>query len=237
MAGDALEHIGEKAKTEKTLHQIEKKTKTNMSVPQNFMRKAVNSLDSGVVVHKTLFSWGNMRYDFEKSMSDLKHWTVSNESEGETVLTHTEKINKFLGCFKVTVQRHYIVDSRTYAVVRFSEHMDVKITIPFGVKLDKEQLQMLNLVNMDDRKIEKFRLKKMYGNVDYNTIYQRRNGFVYTMEKNLVSNAFIIGSKKTEIPIVIQATQRVTELETEGVTPMPQSSITSRIKREIVEIY
>ena len=115
--------------------------------------------------------------------------------------------------------------------------MDVKITIPFGVKLDKEQLQMLNLVNMDDRKITKFRLKKMRGNVDYNTIYQRRNGFVYTMEKNLVSNAFIIGSKKTEIPIVIQATQRVTELETEGVTPMPQSSITSRIKREIVEIY
>ena len=237
MAGGALEHIDAKAQTSKKWGQIEKKANTKTSMPQNMMRRAVNSVDSGVVVHKTLFSWGNMRYDFEKYMSDLKHWTVSNESEGETVLTHTEKINKFLGCFKVTVQRHYIVDSRTYAVVRFSEHMDVKITIPFGVKLDKEQLQMLNLVNMDDRKIEKFRLKKMYGNVDYNTIYQRRNGFVYTMEKNLVSNAFIIGSKKTEIPIVIQATQRVTELETEGVTPMPQSSITSRIKREIVEIY
>ena len=77
----------------------------------------------------------------------------------------------------------------------------------------------------------------MQGNVDYNTIYQRRNGLVYTKEKNLVSNVSVIGSKQTEIPIVVNATQRVTELETEGVSPMPQSSITHRIKREIVEIY
>lgn len=219
------------------LDRIEQKAKNPVGAPAHYLQKAANAVDSGVVVHRTLFSWGNMRYDFEKYMNDIKHWTVSNESEGETVLTYTEKINKYLGCFKVTVKRHYIVDSRTYAVRRFSEHMDVKITIPFGVKLNEDQLQMLNLVNMDNKQIDKFRLKKMQGNVDYNTIYQRRNGLVYTKEKNLVSNVSVIGSKQTEIPIVVNATQRVTELETEGVSPMPQSNITHRIKREIVEIY
>ena len=148
LASDALEHM-------------EKQSKVPAGTPSNYMRKAANAVDSGVVVHRALFAMGNMRYDFEQAMNDLRHWTVSNESEGETVLTHTEPVSKYLGCFKMTFQRHYIVDSYTYSVRRFSEHAEVKVTIPFGIKLNAEQLQMLNLVNMNDQDIEKFRLKKL----------------------------------------------------------------------------
>ena len=206
---------------------------------EKFIRKAANAVDSGVVVHKALFAMGNMRYDFEQAMTDLKHWSVSNESEGETVLTHTQSVSRYLGCFKMTFQRHYIVDSETYAVRRFSEHAEVKVTIPFGIKLDADQLQMLNLVNMDEKRIEKFRLRKLRGTVDYNTIYQRvpEGGKVYTLEKNMIVDAHIIGSKKAEIPLLIKATQRVTGLQTEDVKPLTNSQITHRIKREIVEIY
>ena len=213
------------------LDRMEKKSK------EKFMRKAANAVDSGVVVHRTLFALGNMRYDFEQALTDYRHWTVSNESEGETVLTHTEKISRYLGCFQMVFTRHYIVDSRTYAVRRFSEHADVKITIPFGIKLNADQLEMLNLINMSDQQIEKFRLQKMTGHIDYNTIYQRRDGLVYTLEKNMKTNALILGSKKTEIPVLIKATQRVTDLQTSGVQPLTESQITRRVKREIVEIY
>ena len=204
---------------------------------EKYMRRAVNAVDSGVVVHLALFAMGNMRYDFEQTMNDTRHWEVTNESEGETVLTHTQSVSKYLGCFKMTLKRHYILDSRTYAVRRFSEHADVQITIPFGVKLNADQLQMLNLINMSDQQIEKFRLQKMRGSVDYNTIYQRQNGKLYIQEKNLTSNSFILGSKKAEIPIQIRATQRVTGLQTTGVKPLSKSQITRRVKREIVEIY
>ena len=170
-------------------------------------------------------------------MNDTKHWTVSNENEGETVLTHTQKVSRYLGCFVMTFKRHYIVDSKTYSVRRFSEHAEVKVTIPFGIKLTAEQLQMLNLVNMSEKHIEKFRLKKLRGSVDYNTLYQRRNGHVYILEKNMLANTLILGSKKAEIPLVIKATQRVTSLETENVKPLTKSHITKRLKREIVEIY
>jgi len=153
------------------------------------------------------------------------------------VLTHTQKINRYLGCFQLTYKRHYIVDSENYAVRRFSEHAEIKITIPFGVKLNADQLQMLNLLNMDDQRIEKFRLKKMNGKIDYNTIYQRRNGQVYTLEKNMHIDANILGSKKAEIPISVKATQRVTSLQTEDVQPMPASQIPRRVARQIVEIY
>ncbi len=204
---------------------------------QKFMRKAINAVDSGVIVHRTLFALGNIRYDFEKAMGDLRHWSVSNESEGETVLTHTEKTSKYLGCFQVVIQRHYILDSYTYTVLRFSEHADVKITIPFGVKLNADQLQMLNIINMNEQQISKFRLKKMRGSIDYNTLYQRQDGHLYIQEKNMLTHAFIIGSKKAEIPIVIKATQRVTSLKTQDVQPLQRSQMTRRIQREIVEIY
>ncbi len=219
------------------LERMEKQSKAPAGTPNNYMRKAANAVDSGVVVHRALFAMGNMRFDFEQAMNDLRHWTVSNESEGETVLTHTQTVSKYLGCFKMTFQRHYIVDSRTYSVHRFSEHAEVKVTIPFGIKLNAEQLQMLNLVNMNDQDIEKFRLKKLRGNIDLNTIYQRRDGQVYTLEKNMLINAFILGSKKAEIPLVIKATQRVTGLQTQDVKPLKPSQITRRLKREIVEIY
>ena len=217
-----------------TIERIEKQSTGQQG---HSMRRAINAVDSGVVIHKTLFALGNMRYDFEEAMNDIRHWTVSNESEGETVLTHTQKISKYLGCFQLTFQRHYIVDSHTYAVVRFSEHAEVKVTIPFGYKLNQDQLQLLNLFSMSDEQINKFRLRKLRGTIDYNTIYQRRDGKLYILEKNMYSNSFIIGSKGVEIPIVIKATQRVTGLQTEGVKPLTPAQVTRRVKREIVEIY
>lgn len=214
-----------------SIERLEKKSK------EKFMRKAAYAVDSGVVVHRTLFGMGNMRYDFEQAMSDLRHWSISNESEGETVLTHTQKINKYLGCFKMTISRHYIVDSYSYAVRRFSEHAEVRITIPFGVKLNPDQLLFLNLLNMEEEQIEKFRLRKMRGKVDFNTIYQRVDGLVYPLEKNMVANMFIIGSKDMEIPIFVKATQRVTDLHTKDVKALKKNEITTRVAREIVEIY
>ena len=233
LASDALERMEQKSAPK--------------GAPANTLRKAANAVDSGVVVHRALFAIGNMRYDFEQAMSDTKHWTVSNESEGETVLTHTQSVSKYLGCFKMTFQRHYIVDSRTYEVRRFSEHAEVKVFIPFGIKLNADQLQMLNLVNMSENSIEKFRLKRLRGTVDLNTIYQRRPVTsvtsassaerVYILEKNMICDAHILGSKKAEIPLIIKATQRVTDLKTENVKPLSPSQITHRVRREIVEIY
>ncbi len=225
LAGNMLERLESQGK------------KSSKNSHSHMLRRAANAVDSGVVVHRALFALGNMRYDFEQTMTDTRHWTVTNESEGETVLTHTQTVSRYLGFFKMTFRRHYIVDSESFAVIRFSEQAEVKVTIPFGIKLNADQLQMLNLVNMSEKNIEKFRLKKLRGNVSLNTIYQRQNGHVYTLEKNMVVNARILGSKKAEIPMVIKATQRVTNLETENVRPLTPSQITKRVPREIVEIY
>ena len=200
------------------------------------LRKMATAVDSGVVVHKSLWAAGNIRFDFEDNVDELKRWTVSNESEGETVLTHIEKHNYF-GVAKFTMTRHYILDSESLSVRRFSEQLDVHINIPFGYKLNADQLQLLNLLNMSDKQIEKFRLRKADAMVKLNTIYQQRDGHLYILEKNLQTDARILGAKQIEIPLNVRATQRVTSLKTDNVEPMKKSQMTKRVKREIVEIF
>ena len=90
---------------------------------------------------------------------------------------------------------------------------------------------------MGDRQIEKFRLKKMRASIDYNTLYQRVDDKVYYLEKNMTTDAIIIGSKDAEIPIQVRGTQRVTGLQTKDVKPLTPSQITRRVERKIVEIY
>ena len=203
---------------------------------KNNLRKAVNAVDSGVVTHKALFAIGNIRQDFEKSMSDLKHWSVSNESEHETVLTHVEKKNIF-GIYKHAFYRNYIVDSDTYEVLRFSERAEFAVNIPFGYKLNKDQLQLLNLLNMSDGEITKFRLRKARAVITLNTIYQKRDGHLYIQEKNLHTDAHILGTKKMEIPVQLWATQRVITMEKDGIKPMKRWEMNNRVRREIVPIY
>ncbi len=200
------------------------------------MRKAAAAIDSGVVVHQGLWALGNVRYDFEKSMDDIRHWEVTNESEGETVLTHTEKHN-YMGFFKIEFQRHYIIDSDTYRIRRFSEEASAQVSIPFGYKVKGLNLDMLNLLNMSNESIEKFRLRRANAHVRLNTIYQFSDGHLYPKEKNLVADALITSTKRTDIPLNIRATQRVTRLQTTNVTPMTPLQMTKRVKRQIVELY
>ena len=219
------------------LERMDQSKKMPAKAPKHMMRRAVNSIDSGAVVHRELFGISDVRYDFQKEMNDLKHWKVSNESEQETVLTYTQKMTKYLGFFRMVYQHHYIIDSRTYSILRFSVHAEVKVTIPFGYKLNADQLQLLNLMNMGQEHLDKFRMRKLRATADMNTIYQRVDGKLYVKEKNMNINSTIIGSRKKEVPIHVRATQHVTNLQTKEVTPLRRDQITRRIERQIVEIY
>lgn len=213
------------------------------------MRKATTAIDSGVVVHRTLWSMGNIVYDFANTMKDVNHWQVGNENEGETVLTYTEKQN-ILGIFVYRMKRHYILASDDLHVLRFAERAHLEFNIPFGYKVKPHEMQMLNLLNMDERKIENYRIRKMHADISLNTIYQVRDGHLYTLEKNMHSDATIIGKRKDRkpsgrgtvttpdtIPLTIRATQRVTTLRTRDVQPLTRQQMRTRIPRTIVPIY
>ncbi len=199
------------------------------------LRQAANEVDSGVVVHQVLWT-RDIKHAFAKRMEDPRHWKVSNENEGETVLTYTEKKN-YLGLFKYEFNSHFIIHSNTYSVLRFSEDIKMEVNIPFGYKVKGEELAYLNLLNVSGEEITKFRIRKLRGNIKMNTIYQRVNGMLCPREKNLVADANIVGTKKAEIPIHVRATQHVTNTQTVGVQPLREDQLINRVKREIVPIY
>lgn len=202
----------------------------------NKLKAAAHEVDSGTIVHKSLWASRKIQEQFENSMNDVRHWEVTHENEGETVLTHTEKHN-FMGIFKIEIRSHYIVHSDTYTLRRFSEECNAQINIPFGYKLKEHDLQLLNLLNVDDQAIEKFRLRKVQAHVRMNTILQRKNGKNYIKERNLQADALLTGSKKAEIPLNVRATQRVTEVKTDNIQPLTRRQMTQRVQREIVPIY
>ncbi len=199
-------------------------------------RKYAAAIDSGVAVHSMLFQIGDVRYDLESTMHDYKHWTVVSESPTEMILSHKEGKN-YLGIFKWNITRNYVVNPKTYAIIRLSEHLTMDVNIPFGKRLKGQELLLLNLLNMSEQQYEKFRLRKGHLDCTLTTRYQRRNGQIYILEKNLKTDANIVGTKDRVIPIHFRAGQRVTGFETQGVKPLKRSQITTRFPRQIVEIF
>ncbi|MBR4520356.1 MAG: hypothetical protein IKO63_02985, partial [Paludibacteraceae bacterium] len=135
-------------------------------------------------------------------------------------------------------------------VLRFAERAHVELNIPFGYKVKAHEMQMLNLLNMGDKQIEQYRIRKVHADISLNTLYQERNGQLYTLEKNMKSNATIIGKRKDRkptgrgmveskdtIPLNIRATQRVTTLQTKDVQSLTVKQMRRRVPRTIVPIY
>lgn len=196
----------------------------------------VAAADSGVAVHTTLFKIGNARYDMEKTMQDYRHWKVAAESPNELILSHTEGKN-YLGIFKWNITRNYVLNPKTYALIRLSEHLVMDVNIPFGKRLKGQELLLLNLLNMSESQYEKFRLRKGHLDCTLLTTYQRQGGKLYILEKTMKTDALITGTKDRVIPIHFKAGQRVTSIETHGVKPMKKNEITRRFTRRIVEIF
>lgn len=198
-------------------------------------RRMAVEMDSGVVVHKSLWAIGNVRYDFEEDMKDQRNWTISRESESETVLTHREHKN-YIGIVKYEYLRHYIVDSETYELKRFSMEMTMQVSIPFGYKLKPGELELLNMINMDEQQINKFRLRHANARVRVNTLYIKQGEHLYPQERNMETTALLTSTKKQELPVKIKATQRVTQIQTNGVQLWNRTP-SKRIRRENVTIY
>ena len=199
------------------------------------LRKTANAVDSGLLVHKGLFYIGDVKSAFEQYKDSRKGWVVTNESENELVLTHTDKKN-ILGIFVYTLREHFIVDSYDYALLRYSVQGEVQISIPFGYKLKGDELALLNLLNMDEEEIVKFRLRKVKMVLQLNQLYREQDAKRYQSEKNVVMSALITGTKKTEIPIAVSATQRVTGMEINDVQPFKASELSPRVVRQLVPI-
>lgn len=147
----------------------------------------IEKIDAGSLMHKYLWG-GSYKQMFDKLAEKPKHWSVSKENNDITVLTYKETRN-ILGIFKLTMTVNYIIDAFNYSISRISEEAIVYFNIPFGYKLNKDELSVVNLLSISGQDIEHFRLKRGTVNFRRNVIFTKTtDNTLRVKEKNLTFN-------------------------------------------------
>lgn len=147
----------------------------------------IQKIDAGSLMHKYLWG-GNTKQMFDKLMEKPKNWSVTKENNDVTVLTYTETRN-LLGIIKITAKVNYIIDAFNYSIRRISEEAVVSFNIPFGYKLNKDELSVMNLLSIAGEDIEHFRLKRGTINFKRNVIFTPSNyNSLRVKEKTMVFN-------------------------------------------------
>ena len=165
------------SRAEENLEEIELNTKKKQR------RQLAQRADSSVMIHRTM--WGSgIKWFFDELAEHPGRWELVERGD-VSVLTYTDKKN-FLGIVKYELTMNYVIDPYSYSVKKLSQELYAYANIPFGYKLDEDMLAVFNMLNITGEEVEKFRLKKVDGNIRRNILYDRDDRRTYVSEKNVV---------------------------------------------------
>ncbi len=146
------------------------------------VEKHVQRLDSKDVVKGLGNMWPSwfllMFDDFSKDVDD---WSINKLSDDEYLLHYYDK-KRFIGIVKAEHDVTLRINMKDYSVKSYYQNVKVHANIPFGYKLSKKELDILNgFTGMD---MNKFKLKKMDANVDHSAFFVRKNGKMVPTESS-----------------------------------------------------
>lgn len=183
--------------------------------------KLIHYADSSRWVHK--FLWGSgVKYLFNR-MSDTPGRWDTQETDSVLVLTYTESHN-ILGIAKGELVLNYILNPYSYRVYKLSQSLVVDLNIPFGYKLTKEQLAMLNTLIIGGDALEKYRVKKAHIDVKRNILYIENSNRMVVKEKNVLTNIHIQERKGNHINFKQTGSIKVNDVKI-GVSPLTKNQI------------
>jgi hypothetical protein len=199
------------------------------------LRRA-GAIDSGTLVHRALWRMRMDKSHLLDTSDELRRWKMTSEDNTRCVLTYTKKQN-YLGIFKVNITENLIVDAFDFTLQSYTVDMDMSLFLPFSIKMKGSALDWVNLLNMDDRAIEKFRLKRGHVHARISNLYRMDRGILYPAEKNLVADGHLEDRKGLRLPVHIRATQQVTALQTQDVQLRPRYRKSDKVPRVLVPVY
>ncbi len=155
---------------------------------KNTNAKLVHYADSSRWVHK--FLWGSgIKSGFDHFSDHANRWDVE-ERDSVIVFTYTESRN-YIGIVKGNLVLSFFLDPITYRVLKQSQQLQVDANIPFGYKLSKEQIQMLNTIVIGVQ-FEKYWVKRAHIDIKRNILYTSYPDDHYGVkEKNIITNIHI----------------------------------------------
>jgi len=155
--------------------------------------KLIHYADSSRWVHK--FFWGSgIKQGFEQFTDHPSRWEVE-ERDSVTVFTYTETRN-YIGIVKGKLVLTYYLDPISYSVKQVSQELVTDVNIPFGYKLTKEQIQMLNTIVIGVQ-FDKYWVKRAHVDIKRNILYAKySSGNIGVKEKNIITNIHIEDRKR-----------------------------------------
>ena len=183
----------------------------------------VNLTDSSKFIHRVL--WGSdIKWLFFELDGKVSRWTMQ-EQDSTFLLTYTDKKN-FLGIVKYELVLNYILDIYSYRVKSLSQSLKVNANIPFGYKLDSDQLAIINVVNLAGEEHAKYRAKYIDADIKRNIIYREEHGQIIPSEKNVVTQ-IEMAEKKHNKPIYVHQTGsiKVVSAQTSAVKTFTESEV------------
>jgi hypothetical protein len=172
-------------------------TRNRLDGIENRLRKDKNAqriqlVDSSIFVHRVLWG-GDIKSMFSQLKDKVSKWE-SYEQDSALVLSFSDNYN-FLGILKIKLVLNLVLDSYSYRIQKQSQDLQVEAHIPFGYKLNADQLAILNTVVLTSESIEKFRLKHVFADVKRNILYQTTDNKVYVDEKNIITKVKMVDNK------------------------------------------
>ena len=114
------------------------------------------------------------------------------------VLSYTDKTN-YLGIVKMELNIDFYVNPSNFQIRKIAQSMVGEAHIPFGYKLSKEELQLINTLQIGVDTLDKYKVRHLYGDVKRNVIFQNVDGKMFIKEKNLKVKGTIIDNKKRKL--------------------------------------
>lgn len=199
-------------------------------------RRMAQALDSGSLAHRALWKMRLRKAHFLDTSDELRRWRLSTENDSVAVLTYTRKHNMF-GIVRATITENHLIDSYDFTLRGYTMDMQVKLFLPFSIRLKGAELDWLNLLNMGNKTIERFRLKRGNLHVRVSVLYAFREGVLVPVEKNLQASGVLEDRKHNQLPCALRATQQVTSVQTEGVEAVRNYRKNRLVPRILVPIY
>jgi len=202
------------------------------------MRKRyATAIDSGTIVHRKMWEMSQMDKSVLLDLSDeLGRWQFTQPDAQHLVLTYSRKRAHLLGIVKTTETHHLLVDNSA-SLQTYANDLYVKLFLPFSIRIKDADLSWVNLLNMDDEALQKFRLKKGMMHVQFETKYVLKDGLRLPTEKTMHVDAQLEDNKGHVLPCEFRAKQQVMSTQTQGVRPLHHYRKSQTVSRQLVPIY
>ncbi len=182
----------------------------------------IQLVDSSILVHRVLWG-GDMRSMFEELKGKVSKWEGVEQDSCMLLTFHDYK--NFLGIVKVDLVLNLVLDPYSYRIRKQSQSLVVEADIPFGYKLNSDQLAILNTVNLTSDDIEKFRLTKVFVDVKRNILYEEIDNRVYVDEKNVITKVKMEDNKGKKLDFSQTALMRVLSASISEVKPFTKQQL------------